>query len=94
MVGYCYGNVKTHKPGNKLRPVISRIPTLTYSIAKKLYNILTPNVSATYSLNSSPDFLDILKSNNARGTIASLDVESLFTNVPVKDHTINYIIIM
>ncbi|KAG0727222.1 hypothetical protein GWK47_035100 [Chionoecetes opilio] len=25
-IGYCYGNIKTHKPGNKLRPKISQIP--------------------------------------------------------------------
>ena len=90
-MGYCYGTVKTHKPGNKLRPIISQIPTPTYNIAKKLCKILTPYVPAAYSLNSATDFLDILKTNDARGIIASLDVESLFTNVPV-DRTINYII--
>ncbi|XP_050739089.1 uncharacterized protein LOC127009752 [Eriocheir sinensis] len=89
-MGYCYGTVKTHKPGNKLRPIISQIPTPTYNIAKKLCKILTPYVPTTYSLNSATDFLDILKSNNSRGIIASLDVESLFTNVPV-ERTINYI---
>ena len=90
-MGYCYGTVKTQKPGNKLRPIISQIPTPTYNIAKKLCRILTPYVPATYSLSSATDFLDIIKASNAAGTIASLDVESLFTNVPV-DRTINYII--
>ena len=90
-MGYCYGNVKTHKPGNKLRPIISQIPTPTYNIAKKLCAILTPYIPAAYSLQSSTDFLDLLKNNNATGKIASLDVESLFTNVPV-DRTINYIL--
>ena len=89
-MGYCYGNIKTHKPGNKLRPIISQIPTPTYSLAKRLCTILTPYVPATYSLQSTSDFLDILKINNAEGEIASLDVESLFTNVPV-DRTIDYI---
>ena len=32
--GYIYGNVKTHKPGNPLRPIISQIPTPTYNLAK------------------------------------------------------------
>ena len=90
-MGYCYGNVKTHKPGNKLRPIISQIPTPTYALAKKLCAILTPYIPATYSLQSPTDFLDILKNSNATGKMASLDVESLFTNVPV-DRTINYII--
>ena len=90
-MGYCYGNVKTHKPGNKLRPIISQIPTPTYNIAKRLCVLLTPYIPATYCLQSATDFIDILNNNDARGTIASLDVESLFTNVPV-DRTINYII--
>ncbi|XP_076041904.1 uncharacterized protein LOC143025781 [Oratosquilla oratoria] len=90
-MGYCYGNVKTHKPGNKLRPIISQIPSPTYNIAKQLCAILTPYVPATYSLNSATDFLDILKANSANGIIASLDVEKLFTHIPI-DRTINYII--
>ncbi|XP_076067661.1 uncharacterized protein LOC143040452 [Oratosquilla oratoria] len=52
--------------------------------------MLTPYVPATYSLHSATDFLDILKTNNAIGTIASLDAESLFTSIPVQ-RTINYI---
>ncbi|XP_050709685.1 uncharacterized protein LOC126994416 [Eriocheir sinensis] len=90
-MGYCYGNVKIHKPGNKLRPIISQIPTPTYTIAKRLCATLTPYVPSTYSLTSAADFLDILKSNNTKGNIASLDVESLFTNVPI-DRTIEYIL--
>ena len=90
-MGYCYGTVKTHKPGNKLRPIISQIPAPTYKVAKKLCEILTPYIPATYSLNSGTDFLDILKANKVEGNIASLDVESLFTNVPV-DCTIKYIL--
>ncbi|XP_050707355.1 uncharacterized protein LOC126992592 [Eriocheir sinensis] len=89
-MGYCYGNVKIHKPGNKLRPIISQIPTPTYTIAKRLC-ATTPYVPSTYSLTSAADFLDILKSNNTKGNIASLDVESLFTNVPI-DRTIEYIL--
>ncbi|XP_050709907.1 uncharacterized protein LOC126994647 [Eriocheir sinensis] len=90
-MGNCYGNVKTHKPGNKLRPIISQIPTPTYNIAKRLCALLTPYIPTTYCLQSATDFIDILKNNNAGGRVASLDAESLFTNVPV-DRTINYII--
>ena len=90
-MGYCYSTVKTHKPGNKLRAIISQIPTPTYNIAKTLCTILTSYVPASYTLNSAADFLDIIISKNAGGIIASLDVESLFTNFPV-DRTIDYII--
>ena len=89
-LGYCYGNVKTHKNGNPLRPIISQIPTPTYNLAKHLNNLLTPFIPNDYSLSSPTDFLDLLKGSDAGGTIASLDVESLFTNVPV-DRTIQFI---
>ena len=42
--GYIYGNVKTHKPGNPLRPIISQIPTPTYQLAKQLNRLLTPYI--------------------------------------------------
>ena len=91
--GYAYGTVKTHKNNNPLRPIISQIPTATYQIAKKLNHILTPYVPNTYSISSPTDFLEILQDNPpAEGTmVASLDVESLFTNVPV-DRTIQMIL--
>ena len=42
-------------------------------------------------LKSTSDFIDLLQSKNNQGIIASLDVESLFTNVPIDD-TIDIII--
>ena len=38
--GYIYGNVKTHKPGEKIRPIISQISTPTYRVAKDLDQII------------------------------------------------------
>jgi hypothetical protein len=90
-LGYAYGNVKTHKPGNPLRPIISQIPTPTYHLAKKLNELLTPYTPSKFSLQSSADFLELIKSTQPDGIIASLDVESLFTNVPV-DTTIGMIL--
>ena len=91
--GYAYGNVKTHKQGNPLRPIISQIPTATYTLAKKLNDILTPFIPKDYALSSAQDFLELLKAAPAakNHVIASLDVESLFTNVPV-DRTIQMIL--
>ncbi|XP_076049325.1 uncharacterized protein LOC143030001 [Oratosquilla oratoria] len=92
-LGYVYGNVKTHKAGNPLRPIISQIPTPTYRIAKYLNEILTPYTPSAYSLLSSKDFLDILKGTPGPegSNIASLDAESLYTNIDV-DRTIEFII--
>ena len=89
--GYIYGNVKTHKPDNPLRPIISQIPTPTYSLAKAINKIISPYVPNEYSLKSSSDFIDLLSTNANHGIIASLDVESLFTNVPI-DPTIEIIL--
>ena len=83
--GYAYGNVKIHKQGNPLRPIISQCPTPTYKLAKDLNKLIAPYIPAKYALKSTDEFTDILRCNTPKGTLASLDVESLFTNVPVKD---------
>ncbi|XP_064111382.1 uncharacterized protein LOC135218865 [Macrobrachium nipponense] len=90
-LGYIYGNVRTHKQGNPLRPIISQIPAPMYLLAKKLNTILTPYIPDTYSLKSSAEFLEALRVTPTGGCIASMDVESLFTNVPV-DETIQMIL--
>ena len=83
--GYLYGNVKTQKEGNPLRPIISQIPTPTYNLAKRLNQIISPYIPNQFCLKSSADFIDLLQTNKQEGIIASLDVESLFTNVPIND---------
>ena len=83
--GYAYGNVKTHKNNCPLRPIISQIPTPNYKIAKTLNKIITPYIPAVHCLKSSQDFFDLISNKTPNGIIASLDVESLFTNVPVLD---------
>ena len=88
--GYIYGNIKTHKRGNPIRPIISQIPTPTYRLAKQLNGILSPYIPGRYRVKSSAEFLHLIKDSPATGTISSLDVESLFTNVPVPE-TINLI---
>ncbi|XP_068229086.1 uncharacterized protein [Palaemon carinicauda] len=88
--GYLYGNVKTHKQGNLLQPIISQCPTPTYQLAKKLNTILTPYVPDQHCVASSAEFLERIKDVRGEGVIASMDVESLFTNVPV-DETIDLI---
>ena len=89
--GYLYGNVKTHKAGNPLRPIICQIPLPTYSLAKTINQILTPYVPMKHCVRSSLEFLDLLRKTPKTGTIASIDVENLFTNVPV-DETIDIIL--
>lgn len=89
--GYIYGTVKTHKEGNPLRPIISQIPSPIYQTAKQLDNIIKPYIPKKYSIKSRDEFIEILHNSNNAGLVASLDVTSLFTNVPVED-TINIIL--
>ena len=89
--GYAYGTVKTHKTDNPLRPIISQVCTATYKLAKRLNQLLKPYVPSKYSIGSTEEFLDLLRIKKPEGQIASIDVESLFTNVPV-DTTIQIII--
>ena len=86
-----YGNIKTHKINNPIRPIISQVTTPTYHIAKTIAKILTPYIPHKYMLRFTNDLRDQLQTHEYCGYIASLDVESLFTNVPVDD-TINIII--
>ena len=89
--GYLYGNVKTHKQNYPLRPIISQVLTPTYQLAKTLNSIITPYMPSKYSLKSTNEFIDLIHSNQNTGILASLDVVSLFTNVPI-DTTIDIIL--
>ena len=89
--GYIYGNVKIHKSNNPLRPIISQVLTPTYHLAKTLNKIITPYIPHQFILKSTNDFIDLLHNSDCNGVIASLDVESLFTNVPI-DSTIDIIL--
>ena len=60
--GYIYGNVKTHKAENPLRPIISQIPTPSYKLAKKLNDFIRPYIPSDYSLKSTDEFIDLLRS--------------------------------
>ena len=57
----------------------------TYKTAKMLNDILVPYIPGGYSLKSATEFIDLLQNKGPEEDIASLDVESLFTNVPVEE---------
>ncbi|XP_068238453.1 uncharacterized protein [Palaemon carinicauda] len=70
--GYLYGNTY-YQP----------VPDANLPPGKRLNSLLTPYVPNVYSVASSIEFLGKLKGSPSSGTIASLHVESLFTNVTV-----------
>ena len=83
--GYFYGNVKTHKTNNPIRPIVSQVTTPTYKMAKSLNEIIKPYCPRNFAIKSTNEFIDIIKPNISKGIIASLDVNSLFTNVPINE---------
>ncbi|XP_062710337.1 uncharacterized protein LOC134288705 [Aedes albopictus] len=79
-----YGQPKAHKPDLPLRPVIPNITAPTYKLAKYIADILQNSFHSQYSTTSSFEFCgDVNQVVLPEGYIMiSLDVTSLFTNVP------------
>ena len=85
--GKMYGLCKIHKNGNPLRQVVSMGGTASYELAKYLDKIIKPYIPDEYMLYSTTMFLDHIKSFQFQpgDSLASFDVESLFTNVPLSE---------
>ena len=85
--GILYGSPKVHKPVindcPKFRPILSTIGTPTYKLTKFLVPILSPLTSNEFSVHDSFSFADEVSSFCPHHFMASLDVESLFTNIPL-----------
>ncbi|XP_055591284.1 uncharacterized protein LOC129743324 [Uranotaenia lowii] len=81
-----YGLPKTHKEGVPLRLIVSTIGTATYRMAKFLASILNGIVGKSkYHVNNSFQFAEEVReiAPPLETVLFSLDVVSLFTNVPV-----------
>ena len=68
-----------------MRPILSSIGTCGYSIAKFLVPFLQPLTVNNYTVKDSFSFVDEITSltTNSHITMASFDMKSLFTNVPL-----------
>ena len=86
---YMYGIIKTHKPDQPPRPIISSIGSVTYKLSKWLVTLLSPLVGTISDsfVKNSEDLVCKLKSINVSYpyNLVSFDVVSLFTKVPIKD---------
>ena len=87
--GILYGNPKVHKPvinnTPKFRPILSAINTPGYNLAKFLIPILEPLTHNEYTVKDSFSFAREITTYDSSLFMASLDVESLFTNIPLKE---------
>ena len=88
-----YGLAKLHKPNIPLRPIVSMVNTPTHELSKWVAELLKPirDELVKHSLKDSFEFVDKIQNLNVKNEwMCSLDVVSLFTNVPVCE-TIDYI---
>ena len=89
-----YGLPKIHKPIvdglPKYRPIISQIGSPTYKLAKFLLSFIQPFTTNEYTVRDTFHFVSMLDGKDHRLIMASLDVESLFTNIPL-DETIDIV---
>ena len=74
----------------KYRPIISQIGSPTYKLSKFLLEFVKPFTSNEYTIKDTFHFVSVLDGKDHRLVMASLDVESLFTNIPL-DETIDII---
>ena len=89
--GVVYGLAKVHKKVidgcPAIQPILSAIGTPTYKIAEFLVPILTYLPSNEYSVKDSFNFAKEILQQNSDCFMATLDITSLFTNIPL-DETI------
>ena len=90
--GILYGLCKVHKAVADVclpfRPILSAIGTPTYKIAKFLVPILSSLTTNEYTIKDSFSFAKEIVQQDSSYYMGSLDVDSLFTNIPLEE-TIN-----
>ena len=90
--GCLYGLPKTHKRGKlTFRPILSALGTFNYNLAKYFVPILEPLTKNECTVKNSYEFVnEVSEIKLDQFTMASLDVTSLFTQIPL-DETIDII---
>ena len=87
--GILYGLAKIHKTvvGNcpPCRPILSAINTPTYKISKFLVPILASLTTNEFTIQDSFTFAEEIRKQDKQYIMASLDVNSLFTNIPLEE---------
>ena len=90
--GILYGLCKVHKTVVDVclpfRPILSAIGTPTYKLAKYLVPKLASITANEFSVKDSFCFAEEIVNQNSNFIMGSLDVDSLFTNIPLEE-TIN-----
>ena len=85
--GILYGLPKVHKENCPARPILSAIATYNYKLAKFLVPLLQPLTVGQYTVKDSFSFVSEITAfqNDSDLVMASFDVSSLFTNIPLDE---------
>ena len=84
--GILYGLPKVHKEGCPLRPIMSAIGTFNYRLSKFLVPTLAPITTNQFTVKDSFTFAkEVCDLNLGQCVLASFDVKSLFTNIPLTE---------
>jgi hypothetical protein len=87
-----YGLPKVHKKGTPLRPIMSAVGSPVHGLAQYMVPILAPLTTNQYTVSNSLLFADEIRELHPEKLhLASYDISSLFTNVPLQE-TINIIL--
>ena len=80
-----YGLPKIHKAGSPLRPILSMVGTFNHGLAKWLASSLGELRQARSMAKNSFSLTYLAESELTDGHFVSIDVVSLFTNIPVEE---------
>ena len=88
--GILYGLPKIHKALVPLRPIFSACGTPAYNLAKFLVPVFAPLTKNEFTILNSYEFVDEISKMNVGANsdgifMASFDVVSLFTNIPLQE---------
>ena len=83
--GRIYGLPKTHKMGVPLRPIVSCVGTYSYNLAQYLVELLQPFSHNSFTVKDCFAFAKEVTTCSSFPFMASFDVTSLFTCVPLEE---------
>ena len=86
-LGVIYGLPKVHKNNTPLRPILAAYNTPSFNLAQFLVPLLEPFTKNEYTVPNSYSFCNFLKSFTPSTDLymASFDITSLFTNIPLAE---------
>ena len=90
---YLYGVIKTHKPNNPARPIVSSVGSCTYKLSKWLVKELSPVLGTIsgFSVINNEDFINRLKGFNFNYDfkLVSFDVTSFSQKSPLTTYLLS-----